>query len=133
MLNECFVDEIAIDFPSVGCVVDRMRDAFLGERSDADVVRADVSVSPREAYAGLVVPVDVRVRITCRRCGGRGEVWTDPCGLCGGRGESPQSRAVRVALPRGVAHGARIRFRLRSLDAAPIRVEVHVSVRSHVP
>jgi len=30
MTHECFADEIAIDFPSVGRVVDRMRDAFLG-------------------------------------------------------------------------------------------------------
>lgn len=135
MLNECFADEIAIDFPSVGPVVDRMRDAFLGERSDADaeVVHADVSVSPREAYAGLIVPVDVPVSVTCHRCGGRGEVWTEACTLCGGRGESRRSHAVRVTLPRGLAHGARIRFRLRSLDAPPVRVELHVWVRSQVP
>jgi len=54
MTHECFADEIAIDFPSVGNVVDRMRDAFLGERGDADVLRADVSLSQREALAGRV-------------------------------------------------------------------------------
>jgi hypothetical protein len=133
MLHECFADEIAIDFPSVGRVVDRMRDAFLGERSDADVVHADVSVSPREAYAGLIVPVDVPMTVTCACCGGRGEVWTETCARCAGRGESRRSHAVRVTLPRGVAHGARIRFRLRSPDAPTVRVELRVSIRSHVP
>ena len=49
MSHECFADEIAIDFPSVGRVVERMRDAFLGEPVDADVLRADVSLSQREA------------------------------------------------------------------------------------
>ena len=38
LTHECFADEIAIDFPSVGNVVDRMRDAFLGERADAERV-----------------------------------------------------------------------------------------------
>ena len=45
MPHECFADEIAIDFPSVGRVVPRMRAAFLGERADADVLHAAVSLS----------------------------------------------------------------------------------------
>jgi hypothetical protein len=133
MPHECFADEIAIDFPSVGGVVDRMRDAFLGERADADVLRADVSVSPREAFAGLVVPVEVPVRVTCLQCGGRGETWTEACDLCGGRGDWQQYHGVRVPLPPRVAHGARIRFRLRSPDDSSVRVELHVSIRSQVP
>ena len=88
MSYECFADEIAIDFPSVGRVVDRMRDAFLGERVDADVLRAEVSLSQREAFDGRVVSLRVPVRITCPNCGGRGETWTEACDLC--RGTSPQ-------------------------------------------
>ncbi|MBI3493849.1 MAG: hypothetical protein HY047_19035 [Acidobacteria bacterium] len=132
MLHECFADEIAVDFPSVARVVDRMRDAFLGERADADVLCAEVSLSPREACAGLVVPFEVPVRVTCLQCGGRGESWTEACDLCGGRGESRIARPVRVSLPPGVSHGARIRFRLRSPNAPSVRVELHVSIRSQV-
>ena len=55
MTHECFADEIAIDFPSVGNVVDRMRDAFLGESADADVLRAQVWLSQSAALAGHVV------------------------------------------------------------------------------
>ena len=33
MPHECFADEIAIDFPNVELAVERMRDAFLGERA----------------------------------------------------------------------------------------------------
>src|ERR1700722_10738977 len=88
MINECFADEIAIDFPSVGRVVDRMRDAFLGEGVDADVLRADVSLTQREASGGLVVTVEVPVRVTCPHCGGRGETWAEPCSLCRTTGES---------------------------------------------
>jgi len=72
MSHDCFADEIAIDFPSVEPVVERMRDAFLGEREEDAVLRTEVRVSRREAFDGLVVPIDVPMRGTCRRCGGRG-------------------------------------------------------------
>ena len=130
MTHECFADEIAIDFPSVGNVVDRMRDAFLGEHGDADVLRADVSLSQREALAGRVVSLKVPVRITCPNCGGRGETWTEPCALCRGTGESVFHQALRVSVPPRVADGACVRFRLKSPDAASIRVELRVAIRS---
>src|SRR6266550_8706682 len=130
MTYECFEDEIAIDFPSVGNVVDRMRDAFFGERVDADVLRAQVSLSQREAQAGHVVAVKVPVRITCPNCGGRGETWTEPCALCRGTGESLFHQAIRVTVPPRVADGACVRFRLKSPDAASIRVELRVAIRS---
>jgi hypothetical protein len=130
MTYECFEDEIAIDFPSVGNVVDRMRDAFLGERGDADVLRADVSLSQREALAGHVIALKVPVRITCPNCGGRGETWTEPCGLCRGTGESVVQQALRVSVPPRVADGACVRFRLKSPDAASIRIELRVAIRS---
>ena len=130
MTHECFEDEIAIDFPSVGNVVDRMRDAFLGERGDAGVLRADVSLSQREAFAGHVVSLRVPVRITCPNCGGRGETWTEPCALCRGTGESLFHQALRVSVPPRVADGACVRFRLKSPDAESIRVELRVAIRS---
>jgi len=130
MTHECFADEIAIDFPSVGNVVDRMRDAFLGERGDGDVLRADVSLSQREALAGRVVSLKVPVRITCPNCGGRGETWTEPCDLCDGSGAANMCYPVRVTVPPGVADGARFRFRLTSPDTRVVRVELRIAVRS---
>jgi hypothetical protein len=131
MPHECFVDEIAIDFPSVGRAVERMRDAFLGAPDTTDsVLLAEVSLSPREASGGLLVPVDVPVRATCPNCGGRGETWTEPCGLCFGTGESRFRHSVRFPVPPGVADGARLRFRLRSPDHSSVRVEVRVAIRS---
>ena len=130
MSHECFADEIAIDFPSVGRVVERMRDAFLGEPVDADVLRADVSLSQREAFAGHVVSVNVPVRVTCPHCGGRGETWTEWCHLCRGTGESLLHHPVRVTVPPRVADGARFRFRITSPDASSVRVEVRVAIRS---
>ena len=130
MSRECFADEIAIDFPSVGNVVERMRDAFLGEPETSDVLRAEVSLSHREALAGLVVPLSVPVRITCPHCGGRGETWTERCHLCHGTGHSLCHHPVRVSVPPRVADGARLRFRIKSADASSVRVEVRVAIRS---
>lgn len=128
--HDCFADEIAIDFPSVGNVVDRMRDAFLGEPVDTGVLRAEVSLSQREALAGHVVSLKVPVRITCPHCGGRGETWTEPCTLCLGTGESVFHQALRVSVPPRVADGACVRFRMKSPDAASIRVELRIAIRS---
>ena len=129
MPYECFADEIAIDFLSVGHVVDRMRDAFLGERSDADVVSAEVCLSAQEAWRGLVVPIEVPIRGMCPGCGGRGETWTEPCARCRGTGESLFRHPVRLAVPARVADGARFRFRVTSPHAALVRVEVRVAIR----
>jgi DnaJ-class molecular chaperone len=130
MTHDCFADEIAIDFPSVGNVVDRMRTAFLGEHVETGVLRADVSLSQREAQAGHVVSLKVPVRITCPNCGGRGETWTEPCALCRGTGESLFHQALRVSVPPRVADGACVRFRLKSPDAASIRVELRIAIRT---
>ena len=128
MVHDCFADEIAIDFPSVRPAVERMRDAFLGER-DADVLFADVSLSPREAFDGLTIPVQVPVRVTCPHCGGRGETWTEACSLCRGTGDSWFDHIVKVSLPPGIADGARVRFRVTTPDRSSIRVEVRIAIR----
>jgi DnaJ-class molecular chaperone len=130
MSHECFADEIAIDFPSVGRVVERMRDAFLGEQVEGDFLRAEVSVSPREAQGGGVVSLNVPVRVTCPHCGGRGETWTERCDLCNATGQSTFEHPLRITLPPRVADGACFRFRVKSPDAIDVRIEVRVAVRS---
>jgi predicted RNA-binding Zn-ribbon protein involved in translation (DUF1610 family) len=130
MPYECFADEIAIDFPSVGKVVDRIRDAFLGEHDADEVMMTEVCVSSREALGGMVVPLEVSVRGTCPTCGGRGESWTERCASCRGTGDALFQHPVRLTLPAGVADGARFRFRVQSPHVASVRVEVRVAIRS---
>jgi hypothetical protein len=127
---DCFADEIAIDFPSVGHLVERVRDSFLGEPSAGDTLTTELSLSTRDACNGIVVPLEVPLRGTCRSCGGRGETWTEPCGACRGTGDSLLRHPVRLSVPAGVVDGARFRFRVSSPHAAPVRVEVRVAVRS---
>jgi hypothetical protein len=132
MCRDCFADEIAIDFPSVEPAVERMRDAFLGEGPDDDVLHRELAVSRREAWDGLVVPVEVPIRGLCGQFGGRGETWTEPCGECRGTGASLRHHAVRVTVPPGVADGARFRFRVSSPGAESVRVEIRVAITNRV-
>jgi hypothetical protein len=128
--RDCFADEIAIDFPSVGQFVARVRDRFLGAQADADMLTTEVSVSRREASRGIVVPLNVPLRGTCSDCGGRGETWAEPCFTCHGTGNSLVHHPVRVSVPAGVVNGARLRFRVSSPLAVSVRVEIRVAVRS---
>jgi len=128
MSHECFADEIAIDFPSVVRVVERMREAFLGNEGDAGVLRAEVALSQREARGGQIVSLNVPMQVTCPDCGGRGETWTEPCTLCRGNGHSTFEQPLRITVPPRVADGACFRFRVKSPDATALRVEVRIVV-----
>src|SRR5215212_2070579 len=74
----CFADEVVVDFPSMAPAIDRIRSAFVaGERPAA--FDAAIRLSPREAAAGSIVPLEVPVRCICHCCGGRGESWAEQC------------------------------------------------------
>jgi hypothetical protein len=128
--HDCFQDEIAIDFPSIGGLVDRVRDAFLGdaEREASGTVMRELRLSNHEARRGTIIPLELPIRGTCRQCGGRGEVWTEPCLECCGSGDSLVRHPIRVSVPAGVLDGARFRFRVSSPHAAPVRVELRVAI-----
>ncbi len=123
-----FADEVAIDFPSVASVLDRMRDAFFGAEA-AVTLSAQMVLTAREAFAGVTVPLDVPLRRTCARCGGRGEVWNDWCAPCGGLGEVSAAHSLRVRVPAGVREGARFRFSVTPPGAPPTVVEVRIRIR----
>lgn len=123
-----FSDEVAIDFPSVASVLDRMRDAFFG--AEPIITRsAELVLTPHEAFYGVSVPLEVPLRRTCPLCGGRGEVWTDWCGGCRGLGEVSLAHSVHVRVPAGVNEGARFRFSVTPPGAPPTLVEVSITIR----
>ncbi len=126
-----FRDEIAIDFPSTRSVIARLRGAFLGApRRDRDeTLRADVLVSGEEAYRGARLPLVVVLDGTCPECGGRGEVWTEPCTTCVASGVVPVRCTIQVTVPPGVADGERVRLRVRAPNTPSVLVEVRVAIR----
>ena len=68
-------------------LVDRMRDGLLGAEADPVEHVTAISVSARDAHAGVTVPFEVSLPATCGACGGRGESWAEPCRHCHGSGE----------------------------------------------
>lgn len=122
-------DEIAIDFPSVHPLIDRMREAFFAPDADtASRWSAYIELTRGEARDGARVPIDVPHAETCGACGGRGEIWTDRCADCAGRGTRPASHRVRLVLPAGVAHGAELVYQLRMPAGPPALLAVSVGI-----
>ena len=121
-------DEVAIDFPSVASVLDRMRHAFFGP-VPAVSLSAEVAVSPHEAFFGTTVPLGIPLRRTCTDCGGRGETWEEWCAACEGEGEVAARHDLQLRVPAGVREGERFRFSVMPPGAPTTVVEVRVSIR----
>ena len=121
-------DEVAIDFPSVASVLDRMRTSFFGSAPTA-WLSAELLLTPQEAFHGTIVPLALPLRRTCVRCGGRGEVWTEWCATCAGDGEVTSPHDMRVRIPARVREGARFRFTVTPPGAPPTLVELRIAIR----
>jgi hypothetical protein len=128
--NDCFADEVAIDFPSVAHLVARVRRAFLADASGerAETVKTEICLTANEANRGAVVPVMVLLRATCSECGGRGETWAELCGACSGTGHSLVPHRLRVTIPPRILDGSRFHFRLHSPHEASVHVEVRIAI-----
>jgi molecular chaperone DnaJ len=126
--SDWLADEIAIDFPSVSSVLDRMRSSFFGAAAGAGL-SAEVELTPEEAFWGASVPLDIPLRQTCGDCGGRGEVWEQWCVTCSGDGDVSAAHALRLRVPAGVRAGTRFRFSVTPPGALPTTVEVRITVR----
>jgi DnaJ-class molecular chaperone len=127
--DEWFEDEIAIDFPSVNAAVERMRAGFVAASTESDhrgQLSAELHLSAREAFNGVTIPLDLPVRKVCHACGGRGEVWPDPCEGCDGTGEAVARHPVRLVVPPRVQNGDRFALSVSAPSAPLTRVEVRV-------
>lgn len=121
-----FADEVAIDFPSSRAAIELFRRDHLESDDRASAAQAEITIPADQAGIGAMVPLDVDVPRTCSCCGGRGEVWSEPCEPCDGRGQQLQTQRLTVAVPPGVEHGDRFSFNL-SLPRGPrTRVDVRV-------
>jgi len=47
---------------------------------------------------------------TCSKCGGRGQIVSDPCGECRGSGRVRKTRTINVKIPAGVETGQHLRL-----------------------
>ena len=126
-----FADEVAIDFPSSRAAIDLFRRDHVEPEASAVTAHAEIAITPYQAFAGALVSLEVEVPRTCACCGGRGEVWSEPCAPCQGRGQELQAQRLTVAVPAGVAHGDRFSFNLWLPRGPRTRVDVRVAI-THV-
>ena len=122
-------DEIAIDFPSVATVLDRMRRAFFGEAAAAADDELAIPVAPEEAFWGAVIPFAIPMRRTCAECGGRGEVWAEPCARCAGTGHRAVPHEFTLRIPAGVRDGTRVRFSIATPGLPLTIVDARITIR----
>jgi len=108
--------------------VDRVRETFVSSDDRAVPLETEIALTPRQASIGAIVPIALDLSGLCAGCGGRGESWAEPCTLCAGTGERGHTHHFRLALPPGVADGARFRFVVAPPSVRATRVEVTVSV-----
>ena len=127
--GEWFADEVAIDFPSVSDLLDRMRHAFFASAPFGQL-SAEIVLSPLEAFRGITIPLDVPIRQTCPSCGGRGETWQEWCDPCGGCGDIREYHEVELRVPAGVRGGERFRFAVTPSGAPHTIVDIRISVRA---
>lgn len=126
--TDWFADEVAVDFPSLAALGERMRERFLATEEPRDPVAAEVRLTAWEAARGRRVPVAVPVARLCPACGGRGEVWNDPCSRCDGSGAGLTEQLVHLHVPSGVRDGARILFSVAVPQAPATYVSLEVRV-----
>jgi len=120
-------DEVAIDFPSAGAAVECLRRSA-ADSDAAGVVSAEIVIDPVQAAAGARVPVALALRHTCSGCGGRGEVWDEPCAVCLGEGHAIRPHWIEVRVPPGAMHGDRLRFAITPRRGPRTRVDVRLAV-----
>jgi hypothetical protein len=121
-----FADEVAIDFPSSRAAGEFFRRDHGEPEDHTATAQAEITISAREAGAGVMVPLVVQVPRTCGCCGGRGEVWSEPCAPCNGRGQEVRAERLTVAVPAGVGHGDRFSFSVSMPRGPRTRVNVRV-------
>jgi hypothetical protein len=123
--SSCFADDVVVDFPSVAPAVERIRQAFLAEEHSEPLGTA-IQLSHHEAQEGVTVALRVPVRCTCRRCGGRGESWTESCEVCDGTGLEVFPQKLDVTVPAGVLDGTRFQFTVAARHHPPTHIELRV-------
>ncbi|MEZ5287787.1 MAG: hypothetical protein R2712_23895 [Vicinamibacterales bacterium] len=120
-------DEVAIDFPSAAAAVECLRRSA-ADVDSSSVVSAEIVLDRAQAAAGTRVPLALSLRHTCQTCGGRGEVWNEPCESCLGEGHALRPHWIEVRVPPGAMDGDCLRFAITPRRGPRTRVDVRLAV-----
>jgi molecular chaperone DnaJ len=88
----------------------------------------EIILSPAEAQAGGVLPLDVPVMTTCPSCQGTGGFVFD-CGRCDGEGKVERRFPVPLRIPSGIRDGAVFQVAVDEPSVLSILLTVHVHPR----
>ena len=55
--------------------------------------------------------MQMQSQTTCSRCGGRGKIIKNPCGVCKGKGKVRRNKKIHVSIPAGIDDGQSVRVR----------------------
>jgi hypothetical protein len=119
-------DEVAIDFPSASVAAECLRRSVA--EPDSPWLEAEIVLDRAQAARGALVPVCLHLQRTCAVCGGRGEVWDEPCESCMGNGHAISPLSVEVRVPPGVVDGDRLRFAVTPRRGPRTRVNLRLAV-----
>lgn len=121
-------DEVALDFPSARQALDHARRDFADAEAPV-AVAIDVALAAIDLRRSARVPLCLHVPSVCEPCGGRGEVWSDPCPGCQGAGAANATRYVVVRVPANTTPGAVLRYRLALPYGPVVRLQVRLTAR----
>jgi len=92
-------------------------------------VSGEILLTPSEARAGGVLPLEVPAVTSCPGCRGTGGFAFD-CGFCGGEGKIERRIPLSLRLPRGVKDGAVFQVKLDEPEISSVLLTVHVHPRT---
>lgn len=111
-------------------ITPRIYAAFFGKDPAAPrfTHAAHVALTQAEACKGMRVPLALSVRPVCPVCGGRGELWPEPCGVCLGTGAGFLSHELQVTVPPGVRDGDCLRYTVIPPFAPETQIELRIAI-----
>jgi molecular chaperone DnaJ len=121
--------------PSIQALQDLLSQNFIGDLPKSrrvHEVSVEVMLTPEQAAAGGVVPLDIPVAHVCTRCAGTGTAGFFQCDACEGHGVDWELRRLDVLLPRPAADGASVNVPLRHLGISNLYLTVRVRVAARV-
>lgn len=126
----CLFEDDIFDFPAMDDIVLRMLETFDTNTKGSQLTHTtELQLTKREADEGVCFPFNVPILQTCPICGGRGEVWTEDCGVCAGSGGGILSHRLELDVPPGVRNGSCLTFLVAPpfADKTSVKVKIEIS------
>ncbi len=82
-------------------------------------IEAELEVSLEDVYQGREKQFQINLQDLCDQCGGTGLLGRSLCSVCGGSGQIPETKTIKVKIPRDARDGKKIRLKGQGGEAEP--------------